>query len=64
VLTMIVLAQGGERTTRIGNGSRTVPLAEVAPLMVAQTPNGGSVEGTEEAGAEEEARAASLPTLP
>jgi len=61
---MIALAQDEEHTTRTSTGSRTVPPAEVALLMQAQTPSDGSVGDTEEAGVEEEAHAASFRTLP
>lgn len=62
MLTMTALDE--ERTIKTSNGSRTMPPAEVAHLMEAQTPSDGSVEGTEEVGAEEEGPVANFLILP
>lgn len=60
VLTMTVLERDEERTIKTNNGLRTVPPAEVAHLMEAQTLSDGSVEGIEEAEVEEEAHVANF----
>lgn len=64
VLSMTTLEQVEGRTIKTSNGSRTMPPAEVAHLMEARTASDGSVEGTEEAGVEEEAPEANFLTLP
>lgn len=56
--------QDEEHIINTSNGSRTVLPTEIAHLMEAQIPNGGSVEGIEEVGVEEEAPVANFPMLP